>query len=79
MTWAQRIVLIVYCCLWVPWHSVPPDDIQVRTGYGWLSIGPPTKSKYYWETATPDLPIIGLQLLAATALASIGFVATWKQ
>jgi hypothetical protein len=34
MTWAQRIVLIVYCRLWVPWHSVPPDDIQVRTGYG---------------------------------------------
>jgi hypothetical protein len=56
MTWARRIVLIVYCLLivycrlWVPWHSVPPDDAQVRTGYGWLWIGPPQRSKYYWET-----------------------------
>lgn len=76
MTKAQRIVLIVYCllvlycCVWVPWHFVPPDQVQVRAGYAWLWIGPAEG-----EGASPDLPIIGLRLLAATALASAAFVA----
>jgi hypothetical protein len=88
MTWARRTVLIVYsllivyCCPWVPWHVVQSPAYQheheIRVGYGWLWMGP-SEGAFYDDNATPDLPIIGLRLLAATALAGIGFAATRKQ
>ncbi len=87
----QRIVLIVYCvlvtycCVWVPWHVVQGSASdgfqQFRTGYGWLWNGPSNfaegRASIY---ATPDVPIIGLRLLAVTAVAGVAFcVGTWKQ
>jgi len=82
----QRIVLtfycllVVYCCVWVPWHVVQKSGEGLptfRAGYGWLWKGPPDLGA--WATsayATPDLSIIGLRLLAVTALAGAAFVAT---
>jgi hypothetical protein len=47
-------LLVVYCCVWVPWHIVPPADPAIRTGYGWLWAGPlpPTPD----ASAYSDLP-----------------------
>ena len=83
MNRTQRVVLVVYCvllaycCIWVPWHMqmhISQDvsmPTSLRMGYGLLWAGP--------ESATPDLPIIGLRLLAVTAVAGAAFcVATWK-
>jgi hypothetical protein len=89
MAKAQRVVLIlycllvVYCCVWVPWHVVqsPGSDgfHQWRVGYNWLWSGPPLgdvdRGNLY---GTPDLAVIGLRLLAATALAGAGLAATWR-
>jgi hypothetical protein len=75
-------LLIVYCCVWVPWHVVQSSADgfpQFRAGYGWLWKGPPNLGT--WATsvyATPDLAIIGLRLLAATALAGAALAATRK-
>jgi hypothetical protein len=86
----QRVVLIlycllvVYCCLWVPWHiaQAPASDTpdELRVGYGWLWIGP-SEPAYYNESATPDISIIGLRFLAATALATVAFLLSgkWKE
>jgi hypothetical protein len=79
MTRSERIVLVLYCllivlcCIWVPWHIVPPSDPSVRAGHGWLWSGPSgTDSPLL---ASPDFPIIGLELLALTVLAGAAFVA----
>ena len=75
MSKPQRIVLsvycllIVYCCLWIPWYVVQ-DGHRLRVSYAWIWAAP--------APLVPDLPIVGLRLLAATALAGIGFAATWK-
>src|SRR5579864_4681012 len=85
MSRSQRIVVIVYCLLvmycvlWVPWHIVSSPAIegthQIRTGYGWLWVGPsdPNLSNTH---STPDLPIIGLRFLASSALAGADWAAT---
>jgi hypothetical protein len=73
----QRVVLILYfvlltyCCVWVPWHLVQSED-RVRAGYGWLWAGPNT-TDVPSSLTTPDLSIIGLRLLAVTALAGAAF------
>jgi len=79
MNRAQRIVLILYClliiccCVWVPWHIVPPSDPSVRAGYGWLWSGPSTNPSFTAaessQASSPDFPIIGLELFALTVLA----------
>jgi hypothetical protein len=86
MNRSQRIVLvlycllIVYCCVWIPWHVVTgpmndgPTD-QVRVGYGWLWSGPSSAPD---PVPSPDLPIIGLRLLAASAIAGAAFAATLR-
>ena len=85
MNRSQRIVvvlyclLVVYCCVWVPWHVVQGAGtdgfVQFRTGYGWLWEGPTRYAEGRANVyATPDLPIIGLRLLAATALAGTAFL-----
>ena len=72
MNLPQRIVLViyclllVYCCLWIPFHVQTyrqgvGSTGYYRMGYAWLWIGP---DRY----ATPDGPLIVLRLVAATAL-----------
>jgi len=64
----------------VPWHVVQtPKHDEVRIGYHWLWIGP-TEGEFFDENATPDLSIIGLRLLAATAIATAAFLlaANWR-
>ena len=81
MNRSQRIVLVlycllvVYCCVWVPWHIRSPREW--RSGYGWLWAGPLSTEVFpgHGPYHTPDLPIIGLRLLASTALAGAAFVA----
>jgi hypothetical protein len=41
-----------------------------RSGYGWLWSGPTGGDDY----ATPDLPLIGIRLLCATAIGAAGIV-----
>ena len=78
MNLAQRIVLViyclllVYCCLWIPFHMQTyrqgvGSTGYYRMGYAWLWIGP---DRY----ATPDGPLILLRLVAATALSSAAFL-----
>lgn len=80
LTTAQRIVLvayclaIAYCSLWVPWYArLGPR--YVRSGYGWLWAGPDLGAPRYALNVAPDLHVIGLRLLAATAIATACFVA----
>jgi len=78
MNLPQRIVLViyclllVYCCLWIPFHVQTyrqgvGSTGYYRMGYAWLWIGP---DRY----ATPDGPLILLRLVAATALSSALFL-----
>jgi hypothetical protein len=78
MNLPQRIVLViycvllVYCCLWIPFHVQTyrqgvGSTGYYRMGYAWLWIGP---DRY----ATPDGPLIVLRLVAATALSSAAFL-----
>lgn len=73
MSRVQRLVLIlyclliVYCCVWVPWHLAQGPD-RVRVGYGWLWAGP-SNTPIDSTLTTPNLPVIALRLLASTALA----------
>jgi len=70
-------LLVVYCCVWVPWHVVRTPATnglhQWRTGYGWLWSGPFGQGGLY---SSPDLSIIALRLLAVTALTGAGWAAT---
>ncbi|PYX16119.1 MAG: hypothetical protein DMG84_08880 [Acidobacteria bacterium] len=78
MNLPQRIVLVVYglllvyCCLWIPFHVQTyrqgvGSTGYYRMGYAWLWIGP---DRY----ATPDVTLIVLRLVAATALSSAAFL-----
>ena len=78
MNLPQRIVLViyclllVYCCLWIPFHVQTyrqgvGSTGYYRMGYAWLWIGP---DRY----ATPDGPLIVLRLVGATALSSAAFL-----
>jgi hypothetical protein len=88
MNKTQRIIavlyclLVVYCCVWVPWHLIqsPASEgfHQWRTGYGWLWNGPSGAVDRGWLYSSPDLPIIGLRLLAVTALAGAAFMAATR-
>jgi len=60
MTRSQRIVcaiyclLIVYCCVWVPWRVIVPSLGEVQQGYDWIwAVGcePPIIA-----SQKPDLP-----------------------
>jgi hypothetical protein len=84
----QRVVLIAYgvllayCCIWVPRHVKSIRERERRSGYGWLWAGPSSTEVLagYGQYHTPDLPIIGLRLLAVTAIAGAAFgAAAWKQ
>lgn len=83
----QRIVLILYCvlllycCLWIPWQYEAVNHGYVRLGYAWLWVGParadiPATAFPFPRAAgaRPDMPLIGLRLLAATALCAVAFL-----
>ena len=78
-------LLILYCCLWVPWHVVQSPgasegSYQFRTGYGWLWSGPNLSNESEAQTySTPDFPIIGLRLLASSALAGVAMLAVTRR
>jgi hypothetical protein len=79
MSKAQRFVVMIYClllaygCLWVPWHVYDGTN-YLRTGYGWLWVGPsaPGVASY----STPDLVIMGFRFMAATAISAAIFLLT---
>jgi hypothetical protein len=81
MTRSQRIVvvlyclLVVYCCVWVPWHVVGPED-NYQLGYGW--IWGPANGEGGQGNGGPDITAIALRLLAATALATAAFLLAGK-
>jgi hypothetical protein len=85
MNRASRIVLILYCgmilycCLWVPWHLVQSPATEGfhewRTGYGWLWSGPSSASGEGGAYSSPDLTIIALRLIAASTIAGAGYIA----
>lgn len=80
----RRAVLIVYCaivlycCVWIPWHYALPYDRYgrafARAGYGWLWRGPNTGNSFTDSRSSPDLALITLRLLAATALCGAAYV-----
>ena len=91
MNRTQRVVLIlyclllIYCCVWIPWHCQIHDLFDMvtassyrRMGYGWLWAGPITEEhttqRDYAAYATPDLPLIQLRLIAATAISAAAFL-----
>jgi hypothetical protein len=90
MTHSQRIVLVlycllvVYCCVWVPWHvqlHISQElnrPTSIRMGYGWVWAGPSQSVPWDDQHSTPDLPSIGIRLVAATALAGAAFVLAGK-
>src|SRR2546430_17218544 len=78
MNLPQRIVLViyclllVYCCLWIPFHVQTyrqgvGSTGYYRMGYAWLWIGP---DRY----ARPDVTLIVLRLAAAPGLSSSAFL-----
>jgi hypothetical protein len=84
MTRAQRIVavlyclLVVYCCVWIPWHAIVPDVGDIPLNYHLLWSDP-----MFWAeqmSSSPDLVRIALRLLVATALGGAAFLITgrWK-
>jgi hypothetical protein len=73
MNHTQRIVLIVYCCVWVAGQAYDHAENQVRAGYGWLWSGPPD-TEVLPSVTTPDLPVIGLRLLAVSAISGAAFL-----
>jgi hypothetical protein len=82
MNRSQRIVLIlyclllVYCCVWIPWHVVTEDQSNIRVGYGWLWSGPAEGG----PLASPELSLIALRIVAATSIfgALFLFAGLWK-
>jgi len=79
MNRSKRIALVLYCllvvccCVWVPWRIVVPGDPPVRIGYAWLWTAP---SGYDPKVGSPDFPVIGLEIFAVTVLAGAVWAAT---
>lgn len=79
---SQRVVLVLYCllvaycCTWIPWYAVHGNE-RIRVGYGWLWTGPPDTIISSFLTS-PDLSLIVLRLLAATAIGGAAWFATGR-
>jgi hypothetical protein len=80
MNRAQRVVLIVYCllivycCVWIPWHAHVSTTAEhwyaggsIRLGYGWVWAAP---GLY----AVPDAGVILLRVIAASGLGAAAFL-----
>jgi hypothetical protein len=76
----QRVVAVlyclflVYCFVWIPWRielvGQESTTHYVRAGYGWLWSGTTEdKPRNYTHSVIPDLPLICLRVLAASAIA----------
>jgi len=78
MTRAQRIVavlyclLVVYCCVWVPWVASTEGVKDISQGYSWVWSSP--------GAGVPSLPAILTRIMAATALSVAAFLLAgrWK-
>jgi hypothetical protein len=79
-------ILLLYCCLWIPWRvqwQYPTDVTHLagpyRVGYGWLWAGPDIFHGYprgdMNTYATPDIPVILLRFLAATSIGAAAMLA----
>jgi hypothetical protein len=75
MNRAQRIIivlyclLVVYCCVWVPWHITLSTVGEVQAGYKWLwTVNP----------GGPNMAAISLRLLASTALGIAAYLLAGK-
>lgn len=92
MNQTQRIVLIaycllvVYCCVWVPWQFASQPNylpeghyLPYRYGYGWLWAGPDRAVGFVGPYATPIFSIIVLRLVAATALGGALFLGVTRR
>jgi hypothetical protein len=77
MNAAQRVVavlyclLVVYCCVWVPWVANFRGFNDIHQGYGWV-WSPPSKE------GVPSLAAIATRLLAVTALSGAAFLLAGK-
>lgn len=75
MNRAQRIVvvlyclLVVYCCVWVPWHSITPEAGETQLGYTWL---------WRVDWGGPNHATIAVRIVAATALGVAVFLIAGK-
>jgi hypothetical protein len=73
-------LLLVYCCVWIPWHLVDAESHRVlRAGYGWLWTGPSNSvfsSIDALALMTPDFAIIALRIVVATAICGAAYIAT---
>src|SRR5450755_705303 len=90
MTKSHRIVLVsyclllAYCCVWIPWCIPRHDSTCERVGYGWLWAGPAIKGDVFdqvfpdphpqWDRAIPDLELMALRILAASAVSGAAFL-----
>ncbi len=60
MNRAQRVVLFGYCllilygCLWIPWHVPHPAHPGDQAGYGWLWSGPRPRSPGVYILSSKD-------------------------
>jgi hypothetical protein len=76
MTRAQRIVavlyclLVVYCCVWVPWVASTEGVKDISQGYSWVWSSP--------GAGVPSLPAILTRIMAVTALSAAAFVLAGK-
>ena len=75
MNRAQRIVivvyclLVVYCCVWVPWRVTLSSVGEVQAGCRWL---------WTRDVGGPNVVAIALRLLASTALGVAAFLLAGK-
>src|SRR5947209_6618375 len=54
---------VAYCCLWVPWYTNAARDNHYQLGYA------PLWSSAVGDFGQPDYRMVGLRLLALTAIA----------
>ena len=80
MNRAQRILGVVYllgiayCCVWITWR-VQVNEVIWQVAYGWV-WSPPSRtiaSRIPWDV-TPSISLIGLRLVAITALCLVAYV-----
>src|ERR1035437_6387525 len=76
MNRAHRLVavlyclLVVYCCVWVPWVASTEGVKDIAQGYSWVWSSP--------GAGVPSLPAILTRIMAVTALSAAAFVLAGK-
>jgi hypothetical protein len=81
MSWAQRIIVVIYClllaycCIWVPWRETVTTGGERKFDYVAYSLvwaAPNTYQLGY--AAVPDMHLILLRIVALTAITSAVFI-----